>query len=120
MNRQTAKALAPIIKAFGDGNTIEISIGKDQWINAGEDVVFRGEPNYYRIKPKEQWRPFNCGELQRIVGKVVKHVNGSVAMITGAREERVYCEGNLISAETLLVNYVFVDTGDRCGVKVVQ
>ena len=117
MNRERAKELLPIIQAFADGETIQIEMKPGVW----EDLVLKdvsfNDSVEYRIKPKEQWRPFNCGELHRIVGKVVKHIGGSVSLITGAFDEQVYCEGRVISASNLLKNYVFVNTGDRCGVK---
>lgn len=119
MNRERAKKLLPIIEAFADGKEIECysELG-DRWLDISEPAW--QDTVKYRIKPDPQYRPFNCGELQRIVGKVVKYIDGSVSMITGAYKERVSCEGRTISASGLLENYVFVDTGDKCGVKLVQ
>lgn len=60
MNREQAKALLPIIKAFSEGKIIEYrdSMLKDDW------KIVKEIPNLsfgcfeYRIKPEHQYRPF--------------------------------------------------------------
>ena len=54
MNRENAKELWPIIKAFGDGEGIEYqSFGKGAWVPKSESCGFDQAPSHYRIKPKE-------------------------------------------------------------------
>ena len=61
MDREQAKALLPIIKAFSEGKIIEYrdSMLKDDW------KIVKEIPNLsfgcfeYRIKPEHQYRPFN-------------------------------------------------------------
>ena len=58
MNRETAKALLPIIQAFAEGKTIESSNTRgSDWFEHKEDVTFNLEPTRYRIKPepREFW-----------------------------------------------------------------
>ena len=53
MNREDAKELWPIIKAFGDGEDVEWrSAGKDKWDPKSEKSGFTQSPSHYRIKPK--------------------------------------------------------------------
>lgn len=53
MTREEAKSLWPIIKAFGEGEAIQIyerSVGK--WYDIVECPTFTGKPDAYRVKPK--------------------------------------------------------------------
>ncbi len=62
MNRENAKELWPIIKAFGDGEDVEYqSCGKGAWVPKDEGCAFNQEPSCYRIKPKprEFWLCWN-------------------------------------------------------------
>lgn len=127
MNRERAKELLPIIQAFAEGKDIQYRHDPAfHWIDVDEPE-FPGDLEY-RIKPEPDYRPFNCEELQRIVGKIVKHSSGSISMITGTFQDRVYFGGFEMNyfggfemtSKELLKHYVFVDTGDKCGFKIVQ
>ena len=53
MTREDAARLWPIIKAFGEGETVQIyesSVGK--WYDIVECPTFTASPDTYRIKPK--------------------------------------------------------------------
>ena len=56
MTRKEAKEFLPIIKAFADGKTIQISY-KNEWITLSE-FNFDKNPKIYRIKPEPKYRPF--------------------------------------------------------------
>lgn len=60
MTRKEAKELLPIIKAFADGKTIQISY-KNKWITLSE-FNFDKNPKIYRIKPESKYRPFKTQE----------------------------------------------------------
>lgn len=61
MNRQEAKQILPIIRAFADGKTIEFKNTFGNWINCGE-IMFNWPPKDYRIKPEPKYRPFKDAE----------------------------------------------------------
>ena len=61
MNRQEAKQILPIIRAFADGKTIEFKNTFGDWINCGE-IMFNWPPKDYRIKPEPKYRPFKDTE----------------------------------------------------------
>ena len=60
MTRKEAKEFLPIIKAFADGKTIQISY-KNEWITLSE-FNFDKNPKIYRIKPEPKYRPFKNQE----------------------------------------------------------
>lgn len=57
MNRERAKELAPIIKAFGDGKKIEaLDYGyKDSSYDIGDGDIEFDDNSDYRVKPREVW-----------------------------------------------------------------
>lgn len=61
MDRNKAKQLLPIIKAFSEGKTIEMKCA-ESWIEVDEDCDFHFPANYYRIKPESKYRPFANAE----------------------------------------------------------
>ena len=60
MNRNQAKELLPVIKAFSEGKVIETKTGSG-WISI-ENMSFAGNPDSYRIKPEPKGRPFKGAE----------------------------------------------------------
>lgn len=60
MDRNQAKELLPIIKAFSEGKDIETKTGSG-WISI-ENMSFAGNPLQYRIKPEPKYRPFKGAE----------------------------------------------------------
>lgn len=60
MNRNQAKELLPIIKAFSEGKDVETKTGSG-WISI-ENMSFAGNPDSYRIKPEPKYRPFKDAE----------------------------------------------------------
>lgn len=64
MNRQQAKELLPIIQAFAQGKTIQYRCGDVNWIDVAPYGVlsFTEDISKYRIKPQQNYRPFNDAE----------------------------------------------------------
>ena len=60
MNRNQAKKLLPVIKAFSEGKDIETKTGSG-WISI-ENMSFAGNPDSYRIKLEPKYRPFKDAE----------------------------------------------------------
>ena len=60
MDRNQAKELLPIIKAFSEGKVIETKTGSG-WISI-ENMSFAGNPDSYRIKPEPKYRLFKNAE----------------------------------------------------------
>jgi hypothetical protein len=91
-----------------------------QWHNLHEDVEwwapFEELPD--PPKPEKKWRPFNDAEAICLIGRVVHSTSGYRAMITGAGEGRVYCQGQRVALQDLLSSHVFADDGSPCGVEV--
>lgn len=57
MNRNQAKELLPIIKAFSEGKIIEQECA-GSWVEVDKDCDFHFPANTYRIKPEPKCRPF--------------------------------------------------------------
>ena len=67
MNREQAKALLPIIKAFSEGKTIQWLTGSGEWYDVvGKDTIdfeyLTDRKTKYRIKPESKYRPFKGAE----------------------------------------------------------
>ena len=60
MDRNQAKELLPVIKAFSEGKDIETKTGSG-WISI-ENMSFAGNPDSYRIKLGPKYRPFKDAE----------------------------------------------------------
>ena len=61
MNRNQAKELLPVIKAFSEGKTTQFRGPKGIWEDR-DDISFICAPEYYRIKPESKYRPFKDAE----------------------------------------------------------
>lgn len=65
MNREQAKELLPIIKAFAEGKTIQVKSSDGLWYGReGEncEINFNADPQVYRIKSEPKYRPFKDAE----------------------------------------------------------
>lgn len=63
MNRNQAKELLPIIKAFAEGKAIQVkdnNVWKD--VDNNHNCVFLPDSYEYRIKPEPKYRPFANAE----------------------------------------------------------
>ena len=69
MNRQKAKQLLPIIKAFSEGAEVETKTSTG-WVSTN-DMSFVGSPQGYRIKPTPKYRPF--ANAEECMQEMLKH-----------------------------------------------
>lgn len=76
MTREEAKKLMPVIQAFADGKDVEIKTGSD-WMSI-ENMSFAGNPNSYRIKPEQKYRPF--ANAERSAGMKCKNISRLVLL----------------------------------------
>lgn len=61
MNRNQAKELLPIIKAFAEGKAIQLKTVDKGWQDI-HSASFDSNPKNYRIKPEPKYRPFKDAE----------------------------------------------------------
>ena len=123
MDRNQAKELLPVIKAFSEGKVIETKTGSG-WISI-ENMSFAGNPDSYRIKTEPKYRPFKDAEecwreMQKhqpfgwvkLKDLYINIANVTICSITFADSEARY-----INYEQAFKNYTFTD-GTPFGVKV--
>lgn len=69
MDRNQAKRLLPIIKAFSEGKTIEMKCA-ESWIEI-EDICDFHSSSTFRIKPEPKYRPF--ANTEECWAEMLKH-----------------------------------------------
>ena len=118
MDRNQAKELLPIIKAFSEGKGIETKTGSG-WISI-ENMSFAGNPDSYRIKLEPKFRPFKCAE--ECWNEMQKHqpfgwikpkdddVVNKFMLIDALRNEGIAVRTNIrFNYHELLEHYTFAD-----------
>lgn len=60
MTRKETKELLPIMKAYSEGETIQIW-DESKWVDLDE-AYFSASPDKYRIKPEPKYKPFKNRE----------------------------------------------------------
>ena len=118
MDRNQAKELLPVIKAFSEGKVIETKTGSG-WISI-ENMSFAGNPDSYRIKLEPKFRPFKGAE--ECWNEMQKHqpfgwikpkdddVVNKFMLIDALRNEGVAVRTNIrFTYHELLENYTFAD-----------
>ena len=123
MDRNQAKELLPVIKAFSEGKVIETKIGSG-WISI-ENISFAGNPDSYRIKPEPKYRPFKDAEecwqeMQKHepFGWVkIEDLYRNIANVTICSITFADNEARDVNYEQAFKNYTFTD-GMPFGVKV--
>ena len=119
-----------IISAFAEGKTIQYKADTGSWHDLTENEglpmgTLGEEPNNFRIKPEQKYRPFKDAEecwteMQKHQPfGWVKDRNGSKSVIENVDSRRfveVYGEGTCTFNE-VFENYTFVD-GTPFGIKV--
>ena len=82
MNRQQAKELLPIIKAFAEGKTIQYYFGGAVWrdVKSNEAIDFSDNPSNYRIKPEpdKNQLPIKDGDIIMTMDKRAFIANGII------------------------------------------
>lgn len=71
MNREQVKALLPIIKAYSEGQIIEIKLKDGTWSEIAREPKFDSNPQDYRIKPSPKFRPFK--DQDECIHEMLKH-----------------------------------------------
>ena len=123
MNREHAKELLPIIRAFAEGKSIEFKDSYGKWIKS-DLLAFDLPLKNYRIKPKPKYRPFvNVEECWQEMQKHnpfgwIKYKTDNVySFIVKVDKDYVYLAVNEYwSFDTLLKKYTFAD-GTPFGIK---
>ena len=115
-----------IMKAYEDGKTIERTIhDESEWksLHYVEDYPFDFVANDYRIKPEDKYRPyesvneaFNEAKKHGFWVKNKSHNLRIIGIIEGTESGILYIGG--INASEYLNNFVWVDDGSPCGVKI--
>ena len=118
MDRNQAKELLPIIKAFSEGKDIETKTGSG-WISI-ENMSFAGNPDSYRIKLEPKYRPFK--DAEECWNEMQKHqpfgwikpkdddVVTKFMLIDALRNEGIAVRTNIrFTYHELLEHYTFAD-----------
>ena len=114
MNKQKAKELLPIIKAFSEGKVIEFSrLNLEDW-NVCENPEFM-DYNKYRIKPQPKLVPFTFEDNLLFRDKWVKYKGkNELSRFTNILKTGVKNDLGSATYLQLLNNYEFED-GSKCG-----
>ena len=124
MDRNQAKELLPIIKAFSEGKAIQQTDGYD-WYDL-DDPDFMANGSSYRIKPETKYRPFKNAdecwqEMQKHqpFGWLKDKNDGHLTLITVVDNNNMMALNGRVGLDLLsmMKNYVFAD-GTPFGVKV--
>ena len=115
-----------IMKAYEDGKTIEQKrFDRTEWesIVYVENFPFDFVSNEYRIKPEDKYRPYESVEQAFTDAKKhgfwLKHkLSGRICFLTSFLEERNTIYINSRSTVCGLDDYVWLDDGSPCGVKI--
>ena len=115
-----------IMKAYEDGKTIERrAIFTLAWKSLGyvENYPFDFVLNEYRIKPECKYRPYKSVEEAFTDAKKhgfwLKHkLSGRICFLTSFLEERNTIYINSRATVCGLDDYVWLDDGSPCGVKI--
>ena len=115
-----------IMKAYEDGKTIEQKrFDRNEWesIVHVEDFPFDFVANEYRIKPEDKYRPYESVEEAfndaKKHGFWMKHKqSGRICFSTRFLEERNTIYINSQASVCGLDDYVWLDDGSPCGVKI--
>ena len=115
-----------IMKAYEDGKTIERrAIFTSAWksLDYVENFPFDFVSNEYRIKPECKYRPYKSVDEAfndaKKHGFWVKHkLSGRICFLTSFLEERNTIYINFRATVCGLDDYVWLDDGSPCGVKI--
>ena len=115
-----------IMKAYEDGKTIEQKrFDRTEWesIVYAENFPFDFLMNEYRIKPEDKYRPYESVEQAFTDAKKhgfwLKHkLSGRICFLTSFLEERNTIYINSRATVCGLDDYVWLDDGSPCGIKI--
>lgn len=119
MDRNQAKELLPIIKAFSEGKTIQYKSLEGIWEDR-DKVSFNCGPECYRIKPESKYRPFK--DIEECWQELLKHqpfgwvkakdkdLYSLITTITTNKDEEIYLNGiGVYTLYEITEQYTFVD-----------
>lgn len=89
MTREQVKKLLPIMQAYAEGKTIQFLNG-GKWYDV-YDTDFYQSPDKYRIKPEQNYRPFNTQE--ECLNEMVLHQ--PFGWVKSKDDGRLYCIGEI-------------------------
>ena len=115
-----------IMKAYENGKTIEQKrFDRNEWesIVYAENFPFDFLMNEYRIKPEDKYRPYESVDEAfndaKKHGFWLKHkLSGRICFLTSFLEERNTIYINSRATVCGLDDYVWLDDGSHCGVKI--
>ena len=119
MDRNRAKELLPIIKAFSEGKEIQkfiknYTVGSDRWIDVNS--IDTSDKREYRIKPKSKYCPF--ANAEECWAEMQKHQPiGWTKLIGGIEYSFITDVNDAIRFSDAIKEYIFAD-GTPFGVKV--
>ena len=115
-----------IMKAYENGKTIEQKrFDRNEWesIVYVDDFPFDFVSNEYRIKPEDKYRPYKS--IEEAFTDAMKHgfwlkhkLSGRICFLTSFLEERNTIYINSRATVCGLDDYVWLDDGSPCGVKI--
>ena len=115
-----------IMKAYENGKTIEQKrFDRNEWesIVYAENFPFDFVMNEYRIKPEDKYRPYES--VDEAFNEAKKHgfwlkhkLSGRICFLTSFLEERNTIYINSRATVCGLDDYVWLDDGSPCGVKI--
>lgn len=114
MNQNRAKKLWPIIKAFGEGGSIQFLNEIDEW-EIVQHPIFSEEPNRYRIKPEPKLVPFTFEDRDLFKDKwVVINSSGYLNKIIGCGKTKITIGENSFTYEEAF-KYFHQENGEAFG-----
>ena len=115
-----------IMKAYENGKTIEQKrFDRNEWesIVYVDDFPFDFVSNEYRIKPEDKYRHYES--VEEAFNEAKKHgfwlkhkLSGRICFLTSFLEERNTIYINSRATVCGLDDYVWLDDGSHCGVKI--
>ena len=117
MTKELALKYSEVLKAYGEGKTIQAkSIMDNKWLDTTEPVFdfFRSE---YRIKPEPKYIPFTFEDSKLFKDKWIYSKNDpdkGLYRIVHTCKNYVAFNRNFYRYETFLNNFLFED-GSSCG-----
>lgn len=127
MDRNQAKELLPILQAFAEGKTIEMS-SLNGWVSQNDlrMVLLKSNPRVYRIKPEPKYRPFKDAEecwheIRKhepfIKYKTIESSKDVYLIIQRIKTDGIETDVERLDFETAFECFTFTD-GTPFGVKV--
>lgn len=106
MTREEAKVLAPIIKAYAEGKTVQY-LERDKWFDI-TGPCFNLPVNTYRIKPEPKYRPFRNQE--ECFDEMMKHK--PFGWLKSKKNGRFSCIGEVCGSDEFETVYIALSTSE--------